>query len=163
MALGANLGRPLGALRGAASALASLGTVERRSRLYRTEPVGGPPGQDAYLNAVILVRPDRAHADPRALLSALLAIEARFGRERRERWAARTLDLDLLAMNDLVVEEKGLVLPHPRMMERPFVLAPLLDVAPDWRHPRTGRSAREALRELGSGGVRPSGHGWDRG
>lgn len=160
--MGANLGDPRATLREAAVAMDSLGTVERRSRLFRTKPVGGPEGQEDYLNAVLRLRPHPAFAAPRALLDGLLELETAYGRERRERWAARTLDLDLLAMGDLVRDEHGLVLPHPRMMERAFVLAPLLDVAPDWRHPVTGRSARDALAALPGDGVRAAGHDWDR-
>lgn len=163
MALGANLGDPAATLRGAAVALSGLGVLARRSRLFRTRPVGGPVGQADYLNAVVVVHPAAAFCEPRAFLDGLLAIEASFGRERRERWAARTLDLDLLALGGIVRDESGLVLPHPRMMERPFVLVPLLDVAPAWRHPVTGRSARDALAERGSAGVQPSEDGWDGG
>lgn len=159
--MGANLGRPLAALRGAVAEIGSLGRVEARSRIYATAPVGGPPGQPDYRNAVILVRPAPAATDPKAFLAALLEIEAHFGRERRERWAARTLDLDLLALDDVVRNDPGLILPHPRMMERAFVLVPLLDVAPEWRHPLTGRSVREALAALPRADVTPVGDGWD--
>lgn len=134
--------------------------MEARSCLYRTAPVGGPPGAPDYLNAVVALRPDAVHAEPTALLGALLAIEARFGRRRRERWGPRTLDLDLLALGDEVRRAPDPVLPHPRTMERAFVLVPLLDVAPDWRDPATGRSAREALAALDASGVVDAGHGW---
>jgi 2-amino-4-hydroxy-6-hydroxymethyldihydropteridine diphosphokinase len=122
--------------------------------------VGGPEGQPDYLNAVVELRPSPAYRDPRALLAALHDLEARFGRRRRVRWEARRLDLDLLALGDEVRDEPGLRLPHPRMMERPFVLIPLLDVAPAWRDPRDGRSAAGALGALATGEVRPSGLAW---
>lgn len=160
MALGANLGDPLAALRGAARALEGLGEVRARSRIYRTAPVGGPSGQPDYLNAVVALRPDPAFAEPAALLAALLRIEARMGRERRERWAARTLDLDLLASGETVRDAPDPVLPHPRMMERAFVLAPLLDVAPTWRDPRRGVRADAALAALPEARVEPLGADW---
>lgn len=150
-------------LRRAAAELDAQGTVVRRSRLWRTEPVGGPRGQPAYLNAVVALRPDAAHADPHLLLRALHEIEARYGRRRRLRWAPRLLDLDLLALGEEVRAEQGLTLPHPRMMERAFVLVPLLEVAPAWRHPGTGVSAATALAGLDRSGVRPAGVGWATG
>lgn len=131
-----------------------------RSRLYRTAPVGGPEGQPEYLNAVVELRPAPAYRDPRALLAALHDLEAHFGRRRRVRWEARHLDLDLLALGDEVRDEPGLQLPHPRMMERAFVLTPLLDVAPRWRDPGDGRAAADALASLPTAGVRPSGLDW---
>ena len=131
-----------------------------RSRLYRTAPVGGPKGQPDYLNAVVELRPAVAFRDPRRLLAALHDLETRFGRRRRVRWEARRLDLDLLALGDDVRDEPGLQLPHPRLMERAFVLIPLVEVAPEWRDPRDGRRADEALATLGSGGVWPSGLDW---
>ncbi len=144
-------------------ALGELGEVRARSRLHRTAPVGGPQGQPDYLNAVVELVPASRYRDPRALLWALHALEARFGRRRRVRWEARRLDLDLLALGDAVADEPGLRLPHPRMMQRPFVLVPLLEVAPDWRHPVSGRSAAEALAGLEASGVRPSGRSWEAG
>ncbi len=118
------------------------------SGLYRTAPVGGPPGQPDYLNAALALHTDLA---PQALLAALLDIEARAGRVRAERWGPRVLDLDLIAHGDLVLDAPGLTLPHPRAFERAFVLAPLADIAPDWRHPTLGRSVREALARLDQG------------
>jgi 2-amino-4-hydroxy-6-hydroxymethyldihydropteridine diphosphokinase len=89
-------------------------------------------------------------------MDALLAIEARFGRRRRARWEARRLDLDLLALGAIRLREPRLRLPHPRMMERAFVLVPLLEVAPDWTHPVTGRRADTALSGLDRRGVVPA-------
>jgi 2-amino-4-hydroxy-6-hydroxymethyldihydropteridine diphosphokinase len=131
-----------------------------RSRLYRTSPVGGPPGQPDYLNAVVALTPAAAWRDPARLLDELHAIEVAFGRRRRVRWEARLLDLDLIALGDRVVDGPDLVLPHPRARERPFVLVPLLEVAPDWRDPRSGRRAADALAGLDDRGVRPSGASW---
>ena len=151
--MGGNLGDPHETLAAAARAVSALGILEGGSSLYRTEPVGGPPGQPAYLNAVVALRPDPRYRAPAALLNALLAIERAHGRERRERWAARTLDLDLLDLGGAVRDEPQLSLPHPRMMNRAFVLAPLCELAPDWRHPLTGEGACDALARVGADGV----------
>lgn len=140
--------------------LARLGTVTARSALYRTAPVGGPPGQPDYLNAVVALIPGPSYDDPAHLLTALHALEAAFGRTRRVRWQARVLDLDLLAWGERVIDRPELALPHPRMLERAFVLVPLLDVAPAWRDPRSGRSAREALATLEASGVQRSEAAW---
>jgi 2-amino-4-hydroxy-6-hydroxymethyldihydropteridine diphosphokinase len=158
--LGSNLGDPLAQLRAARDALARLGRLERASALYSTAPVGGPEGQPDYLNAVVLLSPLPTLAEPRDLLAALLEIEQRSGRVRRVRWDARTLDLDLLAYGDAVMNELELTLPHPRLMERPFMLAPLCEVAPDWRHPLTARGACEALEALPGAGVSRTGLDW---
>ena len=160
IALGANLGDPMETLRRAVAALAALGEVRRRSAIYLTAPVGGPGGQPDYLNAVVALLPEPEHAEPAALLAALHRIESELGRTRRVRWEARVLDLDLIAFGERVRDDADLTLPHPAVMERPFVLVPLLDVAPDWRDPRDGRSAAQALEALDASGVRPSGLSW---
>ena len=150
VALGANLGDALGALRGARDALAHLGTLTGVSGLYVTAPVGGPPGQADYVNAAVrLVTP----LDPAALLVALHAAEARAGRVRRERWEARVLDLDLVVYGDRVQGTPGLTLPHPRAWERAFVLVPLADLDPDLAHPKSGETVRAALERVGREGV----------
>ncbi|EYB67548.1 2-amino-4-hydroxy-6-hydroxymethyldihydropteridine pyrophosphokinase [Deinococcus phoenicis] len=150
IALGANLGDPLATLRRAREALAMLGTLTGVSGLYRTAPVGGPPGQPDYLNAAVRLQTALAPAD---LLAALHGIEAGAGRFRRERWEARTLDLDLILYGDAVVQTAGLTLPHPRAWDRAFVLAPLADLEPERAHPVTGETAGAALRRVGLGGV----------
>lgn len=96
--------------------------------MYETAPVGGPAGQRPYLNAVVRVETERS---PRELLAFAHEIEAAAGRERDERWGPRTLDVDIVAIDGLRIEEDDLVVPHPRMKERAFVLAPLEDVAPE--------------------------------
>jgi len=115
--------------------------VVSRSRVYETEPVGGPP-QPLYLNAAAALD---FEGEPLALLEALLALERDFGRVRGVRNGPRTLDLDLLWIPGRSVAHERLVVPHPRLHERAFALAPLLDVAPDAADPRTGR--RYALTE----------------
>jgi len=128
--LGSNLGDRDGALRGAVDALAATPGVEvvDRSPTYETAPVGGPPGQGPFLNGAVLLR---TRLGPRPLLDRLLAIERGLGRRRRERWGPRVIDLDLLWMEGVAVDEPGLTVPHPRLLERAFALGPLLDVLPD--------------------------------
>nr|WP_221089746.1 2-amino-4-hydroxy-6-hydroxymethyldihydropteridine diphosphokinase [Deinococcus aquaedulcis] len=150
IALGANLGDPAATLAWAAGQLRALGEVAGVSQLYRTAPVGGPPGQPDYLNAAVQLR---TALDAPALLAALHALEARSGRERRQRWEARVLDLDLILYGPQQCTEPGLVLPHPRAWERPFVLAPLSDLNPALPHPVTGETVAQALRRLGLDGA----------
>ena len=166
VALGSNLasgaGGPAETVLAALAALAALGDL-RPSRLWRSPswPPGGPP----YVNAAAALATPLA---PEALLAALHAIEARFGRRRGRRWGPRTLDLDLLALGGgvrpdaatqdawrrLPPDRQGreapdaLVLPHPRLQDRAFVLGPLAEVAPLWRHPRLGLSVTEMLAAL---------------
>ncbi|GMA16288.1 2-amino-4-hydroxy-6-hydroxymethyldihydropteridine diphosphokinase [Deinococcus metallilatus] len=150
IALGANLGEPLATLRRAREALGTLGTLTGVSSLYRTAPVGGPPGQPDYLNAAVRLQTALAPAE---LLAALHATEARAGRVRRERWEARTLDLDLILYGGRVQDTPGLTLPHPRAWERAFVLAPLADLDPELAHPVSGETVGAALNRVGLGGV----------
>jgi len=163
VALGANLGDREAQLQQAVAALASVGTVVSRSAIYETAPVGGPAGQPAYLNAVVLLDTHDLHADPRTLMAALLEIERRLGRERRERWGPRLIDLDLLDLGGRIFigpEKTGasgslpaLRLPHPRLAERAFVMAPLAELAGDWRHPVLRKRADELLQGLDQTGV----------
>ncbi len=115
------------------------------SECYETAPVDCPPGSGAYLNAAAVVETDR---DPEALLDLLHRIERQFGRVRGETNAPRTLDLDLLLYDQRVIATPRLVVPHPRMHERAFVLVPLADVAADWVHPASGQTVRGLLSEL---------------
>jgi len=105
--------------------------LRRVSRWFETRPVPASD-QPSFINGVALLT---GMAEPHLLLQALHSIEAAAGRVRGARDAARTLDLDLLAMDGLVVTTPELVLPHPRLQDRAFVLAPLLDILPGWRHP----------------------------
>ncbi len=122
--------------------------VRARSGIWETAawPSGDQPD---YYNAVVEL--DRAGLAPQPLYEVLAGIERRFGRDRREKWAARTLDLDIVAMDGFVGVFDGVELPHPRMAERAFVLAPLAEIAPGWRHPGTGQTAAEMLAELPGG------------
>ncbi len=121
------------------------------SRWYRTAPVPASDQPD-YVNGVVRLRGDAA---PEEVLAALHAIEAEAGRVRGAANAARVLDLDLLAADGLVRSGPELVLPHPRMAVRGFVLYPLCDVAPEWRHPVLGRTARELRDRLGAPAIEP--------
>jgi 2-amino-4-hydroxy-6-hydroxymethyldihydropteridine diphosphokinase len=116
----------MGNLVTAVDSLADHGEVLGASSVWETAPVGGPP-QDNYLNAVAVFR---TVLGPRPLLEACLAVERAVGRERRERWGPRLLDLDLLLYSDAVIDASGLRVPHPRMTARRFVLAPLVEVWP---------------------------------
>jgi 2-amino-4-hydroxy-6-hydroxymethyldihydropteridine diphosphokinase len=126
--LGSNLGDRLAALRQGVAQLEEGGDVVAVSPLYETEPVGGPEGQGAFLNVVVeLATPD----SPRQLLARCQALEAAAHRVRTVRFGPRTLDADVLLVGDLEVDEADLIVPHPRMWERRFVLAPLADLAPE--------------------------------
>jgi len=146
--LGANLENPAGMIASALERLAEGPGLKLLavSSLYLSEPQGGPEGQAWYHNAVAAFE---SGLTPRKFLSRLMAVEAGLGRRRRERNGPRVIDLDWLAQGGLVVEKPPkLILPHPRLAERRFVLAPLAEVAPEWRHPRLGLSARELLAAL---------------
>jgi 2-amino-4-hydroxy-6-hydroxymethyldihydropteridine diphosphokinase len=139
-------GPPLAVLTAATAALGSHGiAVLRRSRWYLSAAVPASD-QPPCTNAVLEVAPDR---EPEALLQALHAVEAAFGRRRGAANAARTVDLDLVAYGDLVrADPHGLQLPHPRMHRRAFVLKPLAELAPDWRHPVSGKGIAALLAAL---------------
>lgn len=136
IAIGANLGDPLAQVRESFDALSALPGVRlvATSAIYRTAPVGAD-GQPDYFNAVACVETRLA---PRALLNALLDLESRKGRFRSFQNAPRTLDLDLLLYGGHVINEPGLIVPHPRMHLRRFVLDPLLEIAPDATIPGRG-------------------------
>jgi 2-amino-4-hydroxy-6-hydroxymethyldihydropteridine diphosphokinase len=125
LALGSNLGDRRAYLR---EAIGRLPDVTAVSPLYETDPVGGPPGQGAYLNCVVELHTDRT---PRELLAVAQAAEAAAERKRTVRWGPRTLDVDVLLVGDETVNEPDLTVPHPRMWTRGFVLVPLGDLAPE--------------------------------
>ena len=125
LALGSNLGDREHYLRFAVSELSG---VVAMSQVYETEPIGGPDGQDAYLNMVVKVE---TSLDPYELLRRCQAIEEEAQRQRMVHWGPRTLDIDLLFYDDLQIDSDTLTIPHPRTFERRFVLAPLSELAPE--------------------------------
>jgi 2-amino-4-hydroxy-6-hydroxymethyldihydropteridine diphosphokinase len=148
LGLGSNLGDRRAHLAGGVAALPDVVAV---SPVYETAPVGGPPGQGAFLNCVVELS---TVLDARELLQAAQAAEAAARRVRIERWGPRTLDVDVLLVGDERVDEEDLCVPHPRMWQRAFVLVPLADLAPDIVGDRL-----DALRAAGgvADDVRPAG------
>ena len=144
LGLGSNVGDRRAHLETALSGLRARLEVLSVSRFLATEPVGGPP-QGEFLNAAALVETELS---PRALLELAQALEEAAGRERDARWGPRTLDIDLLLYGDEVVRDADLVIPHPRLHERRFVLEPLAEIAPDWIVPRLDRTVRELREDL---------------
>jgi 2-amino-4-hydroxy-6-hydroxymethyldihydropteridine diphosphokinase len=150
IALGSNLGDSRSILVSAIDWLQMHPQIEvlAVSSWYRTKPIGPP--QPDYLNGCVTIRTSLTPLD---LLRVLQAIEAKFGRVRQERWGARTLDLDLLLYETQIIDAPTLQLPHPRMVERAFVLVPLAEIAPDWIEPRSGQSIVVLANKLKCSGV----------
>jgi 2-amino-4-hydroxy-6-hydroxymethyldihydropteridine diphosphokinase len=151
IALGSNMGNKIENLNAAVRAVAKLPDVKiiKASSVYETEPVGCDEDDDFYLNAAILVD---ANVSPSMLLGECLGIEAAMGRIRTKRNAPRIIDLDLILYDGFKTESFELTLPHPRMLERAFVMAPLLDLYPSGRAP--GIFFAPHLREVGTDGIR---------
>ncbi|HOP52546.1 MAG: 2-amino-4-hydroxy-6-hydroxymethyldihydropteridine diphosphokinase [Thermovirgaceae bacterium] len=145
ISLGSNIGDRLGTIRQASLLLKGMGIqIVASSDIFETAP-WGVKEQPWFLNACLLVD---TSVSPRELLSRLQSIENRLGRVSRFRWGPREIDLDLLFMDGLAVDEEDLVLPHPEMHNRSFVLVPLNQVAPDWVHPLLHRRVRELLGQV---------------
>ncbi len=144
IAIGSNLGDSLTIVQSALDLLNSQPAVQllKTSRWYRTKAITLPdsPPQPDYINGCAVLTTTLSPLD---LLSLLLWVEKCFGRERRSMWAPRTLDLDLLLYEDQIISLPQLCVPHPRMGDRSFVLLPLQEIAPDWRHPVMGLTIRE--------------------
>jgi len=153
LGLGSNLGDRLVTLQRAVDLLAAEPGIAptRCSRVWETDPVGGPPQPD-FLNVVL-----RAEVDltPHDLLVACQRVEGALGRVRDVRWGPRTIDIDMLLFDALAIDDADLTVPHPRMRERAFVLMPLLDVDPDAALPDGTRLVDVPLGPDGAGGVRP--------
>ncbi|HEY9825147.1 MAG TPA: 2-amino-4-hydroxy-6-hydroxymethyldihydropteridine diphosphokinase [Stenomitos sp.] len=150
IALGSNLGNPLAMVKGAVEVLSHEGTTVSltQSHWYETLPIG--PSQPNYVNGCVVIRTRRS---PEDLMQWLMHIEQHFGRQRTEHWGPRTLDLDLLLYDSLVLETPTLTLPHPRLAERAFVLVPLAELLPDWIHPQLGLSIRQLCDRVDRSGV----------
>ena len=149
IALGSNLGDRLANLRSAAEQLRKLGTIAACSSVYETEP-REYTDQPWFLNAVVALESDLS---PQALMQALLHIESSLGRQRRASAppkGPRVIDLDLLLHDNTVLNEAGLHVPHPRLQERLFVLAPLSEIAPELIHPTLQRPILELLNAIAS-------------
>jgi 2-amino-4-hydroxy-6-hydroxymethyldihydropteridine diphosphokinase len=144
IALGSNRrhgrhGRPEAVLQAAIAALAAAGIeVVAQSRLHATAPLG--PGGRRFANSAVMVR---TGFSLRQVLQRIKAIERDFGRRRGRRWGDRVLDLDIIGAGAMVVDSRGLQVPHPRLAERRFVLDPLCEIAPDWRHPLLHATVRQ--------------------
>ena len=151
LALGSNLGDKVGHLRQAAAAIAQLPQTRilAQSSIYRTPP-WGKTDQDWFANAALSVE---TALSPHALLEAVLEIERRLGRIRRERWGPRIIDIDVLTHGDAVLATDTLTLPHPAMTERAFVLVPLNEIAPDLVI--RGKTVRHWLAALDATGITP--------
>ena len=156
LGLGANLGDRLDALRTAVTRLDQMleTAVLASSNLYETAPVGGPPGQPEYLNGVVRIETGRS---PRDLLAGCLAIERDLGRRRLVPDGPRSIDVDILLYDGLVLDDADLIIPHPRMHTRRFVLQPLADLAPGVLHPGLGVTVRELLTRLSTSDCRRGG------
>lgn len=152
LGLGANLGDRAATLRSAIASIADLGTIIAVSPAYETAPVGYYRDQPDFLNAVVVVK---TSLRPLELLAATQAIENAHGRERPFPNAPRTLDIDILYLDDQIVAAPALTVPHPRVTQRAFALIPLADVAPNLCDPRTGRRVRDLADQVaGSQSVR---------
>lgn len=150
LGLGTNLGDRENNLRSARERLALLQntTLLKNAPVYETPPLGGPSGQGAYLNSAVLLETALA---PREFLSEIHAIERELGRRRERetvRWGPRTIDMDILLWDDVVFDSEELVIPHPRIAERAFVLLPLADLDRNLRHPALGLTIGELLQQL---------------
>ena len=154
--LGSNQGDPWLTLHQAVRELATWSPNLITSAIYRSDPVGGPPQPD-FLNAAVRLRYAGSAV---SLLEDLLALERAAGRERRERWGPRCLDLDILWVPGLELDQPGLCIPHPRLKERAFALRPLLDVAPDAVDPRDGVRYATILDGLGMSGIQLLAAAW---
>jgi 2-amino-4-hydroxy-6-hydroxymethyldihydropteridine diphosphokinase len=131
-------GRPEGVVRAAIAALDAVGRVVRTSRIHATAPLG--PGGRRFANAAVAVESALPLGQ---VLRRLKAIEVDFGRRGGKRWGDRVLDLDIIGAGDAIVVSAGLNVPHPRFAERRFVLDPLIEIAPEWRHPRLNATVRQ--------------------
>ncbi|MFM2314124.1 MAG: hypothetical protein RLZZ04_3400 [Cyanobacteriota bacterium] len=154
IALGSNQGNSLSILESSLNALNQIPGIELKttSSWYQTKAVGMKEPQADYLNGCVLLS---ASQTPEELLTILQATELQFGRTSKGDLQPRTLDLDLLLYGDLVLNRPGLTLPHPRMVERAFVLVPLAEIAADWIEPVSGMKIAKLLRNVDTSGVQP--------
>lgn len=147
VSFGSNLGTRESLIANAAALIAESNQIHRfrTSRLFETPPIGGPGGQEPFLNAVAAFDTEWSASQ---ILSLLQSVESRLGRERRRRWDARSIDLDVVLHGELVGGTSALIVPHPRYTARQFVLEPACDVAADYRDPRFGWTLRRLANHL---------------
>lgn len=147
IALGSNLGDRRRTLDDATAAVGGFPqtVLVARSSFYETVPVGGPPGQEPFVNGAVVVETPLA---PTQLLDELLQLETKLGRVRDVAWGPRTIDLDLLLYDDRVIETERLRVPHPRLAYRKFVLRGAVEIAGDWRHPLLDRTLKDLATHL---------------
>jgi 2-amino-4-hydroxy-6-hydroxymethyldihydropteridine diphosphokinase len=154
IALGSNLGNSLKTLEDSLNVLNNTPGINllATSSWYQTKPIG--PSQPDYLNGCATFD---VQQKPEELLILLQAIELQFGRVRTEKWGARSLDLDFLLYGDLIINTPNLILPHPRMNERAFVLVPLAEIAADWQEPKSGQTISQLAAAIDTSGVKTYG------
>ncbi|MBO3459746.1 2-amino-4-hydroxy-6-hydroxymethyldihydropteridine diphosphokinase [Aetokthonos hydrillicola Thurmond2011] len=145
VALGSNLGDSVAIVQASVETLKRTPGIilKAKSRFYNTKAIGPP--QPDYINACVVLEVEMS---PHLLLQTLLQIENSFGRVRQERWGARSLDLDLLLYDNLILRTEKLQIPHPRIRERAFVLVPLAEIAPDWVEPVSGCTIKELVEKV---------------
>ena len=153
IALGSNQGNSLDILERSLNVLNLIPGIALKtvSSWYQTKPVGTPHPQPDYLNGCALLSVEQT---PEELLTVLQATEIQFGRVNKGTLQARTLDLDLLLYEDVILETPDLTIPHPRMVERAFVLVPLAEIAPDWIEPRSRNKIAQLLANVDASGVK---------
>lgn len=154
LGLGTNLGERIQNLQKAVDELAAGMTITAVSPVYETPP-WGVADQPDFLNICLAGLTEKS---PKALLTFIKSTENALGRTPTYRWGPRLIDIDLLFYDQMQIEEDDLVVPHPRLHERAFVLAPLADIAPDLRHPPTGRTIRQLLAQVDTREIRPLPH-----
>ncbi|HNG91072.1 MAG TPA: 2-amino-4-hydroxy-6-hydroxymethyldihydropteridine diphosphokinase [Saprospiraceae bacterium] len=142
--MGSNLDDRRANLRRAAALInKEIGKIAKSSSLYETEPWGNTD-QPAFLNQVVMAN---TTLDPRGLLEAITRIEREMGRQRKEKWGPRTIDVDILFYGKRVIRDKGLEIPHPELPQRGFVLVPMMEIAPDFEHPTLKKPMDELYME----------------
>lgn len=151
IALGSNLGNSLDTVTNALKSLANIPGIDlvATSSWYHTKPIGPP--QPDYVNGCAVLQ---VQLQPAELLTLLQGIELQFGRVRTEKWGARTLDLDILLYDDLVMNTANLIIPHPYFTKRAFVLLPLAEIAPNWIEPMSKKAIAQLAKEVDCTGVK---------
>ncbi len=132
LSIGSNIGDRMTNLRQALGLIEkNIGKVAKKSHIYETQP-WGEPNQDAFLNQVVMIN---TSLEPREMLEKITRIEREMGRERKEKWGPRIIDVDILFYGKRIIRDKGLEIPHPELHKRGFVLVPMMEIAPEFEHP----------------------------